>query len=340
MCDEKNLALRQVRLRIADQWANKGGGITFVFSHAGVGAYVSEANTHRIASGDIMVLNGGSNGRLSAGDKGDFLFQTFTLSIEHLYPLFESNEISVLKQVIDNFKSVKIYAGNSALALDCQKLLTHVNPQPDLEHRGQLLKIATAILAIEFKLAQSRHPGFGGLVDHVLQTFEKLSSDELRTLPVAELAQRFNCSRRHLNRLFQDHFGVSVAAMKMEMRLLKAVSLLRDAELKVINVAEQCGFNHLGLFNTCFKRRFGASPGVWRKSEMERGSAATGLIAGANGCPLQSKGICPWTGRPADPSGKNIAVSAIAGPPESLLIPFPSPTHKNVRSRHFHMEAH
>jgi AraC-like DNA-binding protein len=50
----------------------------------------------------------------------------------------------------------------------------------------------------------------------------------------------------------------------MEIRVLKAASLLRNPDEKVINVAEQCGFNHLGLFNTCFKLRFGVSPGQWR----------------------------------------------------------------------------
>ena len=51
----------------------------------------------------------------------------------------------------------------------------------------------------------------------------------------------------------------------MELRLLKAVTLLRNPTAKIITVAEQCGFNHLGLFNICFKRRFGQSPGQWRK---------------------------------------------------------------------------
>jgi hypothetical protein len=40
-------------------------------------------------------------------------------------------------------------------------------------------------------------------------------------------------------------------------------------------VAEQCGFNHLGLFNTCFKRRFGTSPSQWRKSSTQSGAAST-----------------------------------------------------------------
>jgi AraC-like DNA-binding protein len=97
------------------------------------------------------------------------------------------------------------------------------------------------------------------------------------TLSVGDLAGKFSCSRRHLNRLFHLHFGFSVAALRMEMRLLKAVSLLRNPSLKVISVAQQCGFNHLGLFNTCFKRRFGSSPGQWRKTGLQ--SSGQSLVA-------------------------------------------------------------
>jgi hypothetical protein len=80
---------------------------------------------------------------------------------------------------------------------------------------------------------------------------------------------------------------------------LKAVSLLRNPREKVINVAEQCGFNHLGLFNTCFKKRYGTSPGQWRKlalgTEAQPGGRKT---EGKTTCPLHANGLCPWGGQP------------------------------------------
>ena len=119
-------------------------------------------------------------------------------------------------------------------------------------------------------------------------------------LSVDDLASKFGCSRRHLSLLFHSHFGISVAALRMEIRLLKAISLLRDPEAKVINIAEDCGFNHLGLFNTCFKRRFGANPRQWRKSNMAPPSPeAPKVAANGNGhstCPLKVGGLCPLNG--------------------------------------------
>jgi AraC-like DNA-binding protein len=81
--------------------------------------------------------------------------------------------------------------------------------------------------------------------------------------------------------------------LRMEMRLLKAVTLLRDPNAKVINVAQECGFNHLGLFNASFKRRFGTSPGLWRNQSRtaEPGLAASSLSRQL--CALGTAGLCP-----------------------------------------------
>jgi AraC-like DNA-binding protein len=116
------------------------------------------------------------------------------------------------------------------------------------------------------------------------------------TLSVGQLASKFNCSRRHLNRLFQQHFSFSVANLKMEIRLLKAVSLLRDPGTKIINVAEECGFNHLGFFNTCFKRRFGKSPGEWRKMKGD-GEVPYSAVDSSLVNHLRTKGLSPWNGK-------------------------------------------
>jgi Helix-turn-helix domain len=82
----------------------------------------------------------------------------------------------------------------------------------------------------------------------------------------------------------------------MEMRLLKAASLFRNPDAKVINVAEQCGFNHLGLFNTCFKRRFGVSPGQWRKQPDRAATHPGPLMPGNPQCQLLANGLCPRAG--------------------------------------------
>ena len=106
---------------------------------------------------------------------------------------------------------------------------------------------------------------------------ERLSASELLNLSVEELAQKFGFCRRHLNRLFHQYFGLSVSRLRMEMRMLKAVTLLRDPNAKVINVAEECGFNHLGLFNASFKQPVWHQPGTVAQSR-QGNRAGTGRL--------------------------------------------------------------
>lgn len=294
MFGEDYLTLRLVRLTPSEEWSSQREGFSFVFSKGGAGKYISGSAVQRLMPGDILVLNAATGGKLCTYDKSDFVFKSFSLVFEHLLPLFASNEIGLLHNFTEGFKGARTYPGSSPLAQECAKLLEAVPSQFNLEHRSHLLRVAASVLSAEFKNVQTLRGGFASAEDNMVRVFEKLSSDELLNLSVGDLAVRFNCSRRHLNRLFHDRFGVSVATLRMEMRLLKAASLLRDPEAKVIHVAEQCGFNHLGLFNTCFKRRYGNSPGQWRKLMVKEHVPMSSGIGVPRVCPLQANGICSW----------------------------------------------
>lgn len=251
-------------MKSSGEWTPKGQGLSFLFAKEGVGKYVSGPVAERLSPGDVLVFDGRQAGKVWALNGGETVFWSFSLCVEDLFPLLAANEISRLKEVAESLKGVKRYPASTPLAAKCQRLIGEVPPQFDLDHRGQLVRVAAAVLAEEFKTAEGKQAGFVRIEDHILQVFKELSTQELLTLSVGELARKFGCSRRHLNRLFHQYFGFSVAALKMEVRLRKAVALLRDPDIKVSNLAEQCGFNHLGSFRTCFKRRFGTSPGQWR----------------------------------------------------------------------------
>jgi AraC-like DNA-binding protein len=297
MLTQDYLSLRLVRLKPAEEWVNNGPGLSFVFPKGGGGKFISGPVTQRLAPGDVFVLDGALGGKLCVADQAEMVFRHFSVSCEHLFPLFASSEICLLQSVTDEFKRSKLYAASSTLARECHGLLRDVPPQFNLDHRSQLLRVAAAILSVEFKNAHGRRVGFVRVEEHMIQVFEKLSVSEILGLSVGELANKFGCSRRHLNRLFHHHFGVSVATLRMELRLSKAVSLLRNPDAKVIRVAEECGFNHLGLFNTCFKRRFGTSPGRWRKATVPAAIQPAVLPVGDPACPMRISGLCPWSGK-------------------------------------------
>ena len=295
MLDQDHLALRLVRLKSSDRWTPNQNGLHFLFLEGGAADYVSGAVVHALVPGSILVLDGASSGGVIVPSGKEAVFRCFSLRLEHLFPLFTCQEISLLSNAPERFTEAKLSPPSSPLATQCHKLIGEIPPPFTLEHRGHLLRVASAILAEEFKTLQQRRAGHMRIEEHITQVLEQLSADDLLRFSVDDLASACGCGRRHLGRLFHQHFGFSVAALRMEMRLIKAISLLRDPLLKITSVAEQCAFNHLGLFNTCFRRRFGVSPTQWRQRALGAKDEAGGGEPVDRGlsCPLRINGLCP-----------------------------------------------
>lgn len=96
----------------------------------------------------------------------------------------------------------------------------------------------------------------------------KMSEAELAVRPLTQLAGELHCSERHFSRLFREEFNISLRARQTELRLQRARQLLAESDAKIINVAYESGYRHLGLFNAMFKRRFGVTPSQWRQQNL------------------------------------------------------------------------
>jgi AraC family L-rhamnose operon transcriptional activator RhaR len=97
---------------------------------------------------------------------------------------------------------------------------------------------------------------------------ERTSADLLQ-VNLPELARLTGCTPRHMNRIFTELVGMSFRQKHTELRLTRACELLADTEAKVVDVALESGYQSLSLFNLMFARRFGMSPGQWRKNQRE-----------------------------------------------------------------------
>jgi AraC-like DNA-binding protein len=293
---QEYLNLESTRLKFPEEWSQRQGGFSFLFPKGGGGTYVSGPVVQGLSPGDVLVLHGDKTGKVRAANGAALVFRSFSLCLEHLFPLFASNEISLLQDLAVGFKGMRFYPASSPLAAECHRLIREIGPQLNLDHRSRLVHIAAVLLTERFKTARGQRAGFVRIEDHMIQVFNALSAKDLLTLSVGELAKKFGCSRRHLGRLFHQYFGLSAAALRTELRLLKAVTLLRDPDAKIINVANECGFNHLRLFNTCFKRRFGETPSRWRKLTAQGEDIPLRRMDADGECPLRSTGLCPWVG--------------------------------------------
>jgi len=284
---QENLRLNFISLKNGEQWSQSRSGLAVLLIECGVGNYTSGKVGRLVRPGDVLVLTGPATAKVeaSAGPVG-LEGSGFSVDLELLYPLLGVGDIAKLQPLAERLKSGRVYLAGSGIAEECKAIVNEARKTQAIRERSEMLRVAAHVLVEEFK---NEKVSGRSLDSNVSRGLERLTHDELITLSVEELAGKFACTRRHLNRIFHQAFGASVAAIRMEMRLLKAVSLLRQKKTKVIDVAEKCGFNHLSLFNSCFKRRFAMSPGEWRKQHEENGHSEA-----AEGCPLLRQGLCVW----------------------------------------------
>jgi AraC-like DNA-binding protein len=264
MLTHDHLTFSLVALKPQTEWAHRQEGLVFVFPRAGAGRYAVGRVVQPLGPGTVVVSNSSRTGKVTSATGQTLTFGCFFLRPEHLFPLFAAEEVSLLEKVTDDLQGPKLYPASSPVAQLCHQLLPAQPEAQSLQYRCQLLRVAAVVLAEEFRAVRDQNPGYRNTEERLRQALENLSTDELLGCSVEELAARLACNRRQLNRLFQNCFGLSVSAVKMEMRMMRAVSLLRNPDAKVLLIAEQCGFNHLGLFHICFRKRFGLSPSQWR----------------------------------------------------------------------------
>ncbi len=85
-------------------------------------------------------------------------------------------------------------------------------------------------------------------------------------LTLQKISLSCGVNREKLSRGFRELFNSTVIEALVEERLLNAVTVLRTSNLPISTIAYQCGYLNSASFTRAFGRRFGTSPGSFRRS--------------------------------------------------------------------------
>ncbi len=85
---------------------------------------------------------------------------------------------------------------------------------------------------------------------------------------VEQAASLIGYSEAHFMRIFKEETGQTFTRFLIEYRLSAASYYLKETEESVSVIAENCGFDNLSYFIRSFKKKYGASPGVYRKNQI------------------------------------------------------------------------
>lgn len=82
---------------------------------------------------------------------------------------------------------------------------------------------------------------------------------------ISEVAHICHYSDSHFMKFFKNCMGISFGQYINEYRLQIAAQLLKESDETILSIASSCGFDSLSYFNRSFKKKYGLSPGKYRK---------------------------------------------------------------------------
>lgn len=95
---------------------------------------------------------------------------------------------------------------------------------------------------------------------------EFLAENYNRKVKVNDLAERIGINRSYLAKSFKKLMGCSPQQFLVNLRMEKAVGMLKNTDLPVNQIAAQVGYENPLTFSKIFKQRYGISPKNYRES--------------------------------------------------------------------------
>ncbi len=97
------------------------------------------------------------------------------------------------------------------------------------------------------------------------QAISFIDENLTQELSLERIARAAGMSKSYFSAIFKQMNGIPAWEYITRKRVELAMQLLRNRELSIMTIAEQCGFTSISNFNRCFKEVTSFSPSVYRK---------------------------------------------------------------------------
>ena len=234
------------------------------YMNSGSRQYFINDRTYNVASGSLVLI--GPN----------VLHKTMDTGEEHSRILmsFKNNFLPVgtmkdtLDQIFNNHSVIHFPLINQA---QIEEILDHIIHEANTQELGFLTSIKSYLL--QLLVLSSRYRQQCQLDDlqinpsnqKIQEVIKHLQLHYSEPITLDQLAETYFISRYYLSRLFKKVTGFSFIEYLHSLRVVEAQRLLRDTNLKVIEIASKTGFSNVSNFGKVFKSITKITPLAYRK---------------------------------------------------------------------------
>lgn len=138
------------------------------------------------------------------------------------------------------------------------------------EDRFTALAAVTEALSVWLRPHWDGLAGKAGLADRFARMFEFLDRTPPAQVSVKALAELYGVTPNALSKRFRQCMGVPLKHYLLSRQVLRAQELLLHGDRRIGEIAALLGFGDAQYFQRFFKKRFGVTPGEYRRRGAER----------------------------------------------------------------------
>ncbi len=228
---------------------------------SGKGFYNLNGKLYNLQAGDIFFIPANQIISYYPDPQDPWEYFWFEYSGHHAFLLNERAGLSV------NAPVYKVQKPENFTLL-CDAMLTELNDKTD-----DLITVSS-IYRLLSTVINERFPKTASTVntrdDLISQIFTHINSNySSPSLSLTSIAAHFNMNASYLSRFFRQTAGVPISKYIIDLRMTKAVNLLKRRDLSIKYVAISVGYSDPLYFSREFSRLYRISPSSYRK-ELEQ----------------------------------------------------------------------
>ncbi len=255
------------------EWQDGEPAWKIALASSGAFYWLSGQGAQEINTGDVIVLQPGTGNVVRASQIGPGVLHYFYFRPDRLTGLMPVAERLPLERLVGTAQARRI-PKSDPVAKELGDIVVRNARRRTFFTRCRMLNLIAMIFGDALPPAPPQPAGTSGTQQRFDEVVSGITDAELMDYSSERLAEMCGCSVRHFRRVFRQRFNTSIRAKQTELRLERAQRLLAETEEKIVAIAIDCGYRHLGLFNSMFKRRFGMTPSEWRRLNVTRATSA------------------------------------------------------------------
>lgn len=265
------------RLRCPELSPHKNRGMEISYVEKGNLEWMVEGVPEKVVPGSIFfTLPWQVHGSLNPKEPNNTIWHLL-FHLEEDYPLprnhfrfpnslgFSSDEMKTLSSIF-SASSRHCFRATPAMRWLMPALVCELQSSHDLRNAHSLSLLRAMLVELKRIVAfeASNADTYNWSEKKVQELISELSSrcDESWTL--TQMAKRCGIKRTQLHNIFQKLTGSTPIEYLSRLRMERAKILLRETDIKVIDIAFECGFGSSQYFANTFKKTTGSTPSAYR----------------------------------------------------------------------------